>query len=123
MIADHTRTGQEMMPAAEADSVSVPEKLEKKHQAKLEALKAADKSVFDNMYRAKQLKAHESAVALFSEYAKTAKRRIEDLRCQIASDAGETFGTGAENCGALVLPSQSAPSKATLYIETLIRRP
>jgi putative membrane protein len=82
MIADHTRTGQEMMPAAEADSVSVPEKLEKKHQAKLEALKAADKSVFDNMYRAKQLKAHESAVALFSEYAKTAKRRIEDPRCQ-----------------------------------------
>ena len=74
MIADHTKAGQEMMPAAKADKVSVPEKLDKIHQAKLDALKAADKSTFDKMYRAEQLKAHESAVGLFSEYAKNGEK-------------------------------------------------
>jgi len=74
MIADHTKAGQEMMPAAKADKVEVPEKLDPEHQAKLDALKAADKSAFDKMYRAEQLKAHETAVALFSAYAKNGEK-------------------------------------------------
>jgi putative membrane protein len=74
MIADHTKAGQEMMPAAKADKVKVPEKLDQKHQARLDALKAADKSAFDAMYRAEQLKAHETAVALFSDYAKNGEK-------------------------------------------------
>lgn len=57
------------MPAAKADKVEVPTKLDAEHQAKLDALKAADKSSFDKMYKAEQLKAHEAAVALFSVYA------------------------------------------------------
>jgi putative membrane protein len=69
MIADHTKAGQAMMAAAKADKVNVPEDLDKEHQAILDALKAADKSAFDKMYRAEQLKAHETAVALFSGYA------------------------------------------------------
>ncbi|MBZ9605836.1 DUF4142 domain-containing protein [Phyllobacterium sp. KW56] len=74
MIADHTKAGQEMMPAAKADKVKVPEKLDQKHQARLDALKAADKSAFDAMYRAEQLKAHETAAALFSDYAKNGEK-------------------------------------------------
>ncbi len=40
----------------------------------MDALKAADKSAFDAMYRAEQLKAHETAVALFSDYAKNGEK-------------------------------------------------
>ena len=74
MVADHTKAGQEMMPAAKADKVKVPEKLDQKHQARLEALKAADKSAFDAMYRAEQLKAHETAAACSPITRKTAKK-------------------------------------------------
>jgi putative membrane protein len=74
MIADHTKAGQEMMPAAKADKIKIPEKLDQKHQAKLDALKSADKSTFDKMYQAEQLKAHEAAVALFTEYAKNGEK-------------------------------------------------
>ncbi|MGN7773819.1 DUF4142 domain-containing protein [Phyllobacterium sp. 22552] len=69
MISDHSEAGEEMMPAAKADKVDVPTKLDDEHQTKLDALKAADKSSFDKMYKADQLKAHETAVALFSIYS------------------------------------------------------
>lgn len=69
MISDHSKAGEKMMPAAKADKVEVPTKLDAEHQAKLDALKAADKSSFDKIYKSEQLKAHEAAVALFSVYA------------------------------------------------------
>jgi putative membrane protein len=69
MIADHSKAGEEMMPAAKAEKVEVPTELDTEHKAKLDALKAADKSSFDKMYKAEQLKAHETAVALFSVYS------------------------------------------------------
>jgi putative membrane protein len=66
MIADHTKTGKAIVPAAKAEKVKLPEALDEEHQAQLDALKAADKASFDRMCIADRLKAHETAVALFS---------------------------------------------------------
>jgi len=69
MITDHMKAGEEMKPAAAADKVEVPTELDAEHQAKLDALRAVDKNSFDKMYKAEQLKAHETAVTLFSVYS------------------------------------------------------
>jgi putative membrane protein len=74
MIADHTEAGEEIVPAAKAEKVTLPTSLDKEHQAKRNALKSADKADFDKKYLAEQLKAHETAVALFSVYSSSGQK-------------------------------------------------
>jgi putative membrane protein len=69
MVADHTKAGEEMKPAAEAEGVTVPETLGEKHQAQLDQLTPLDGDNFDQAYISAQLAAHEEAVALFKAYS------------------------------------------------------
>jgi putative membrane protein len=69
MVADHTKAGEEMKPAAEAEGVTVPDRLDEKHQAQLDKLTPLEGENFDQAYIAAQLAAHEEAVALFKGYA------------------------------------------------------
>jgi putative membrane protein len=68
MIADHSKAGEEIKSAAEADKVVLPTQLDDEHQAELDALAVAKGSDFDKAYLAQQLEAYETAVALFSVY-------------------------------------------------------
>jgi putative membrane protein len=74
MIADHTKAGEDIVPAAKAEKVQLPTSLDKEHQAKLNELKSADQADFDKKYLAEQLKAHETAVALFSVYSSSGQK-------------------------------------------------
>jgi putative membrane protein len=65
MIEDHTAAGEQMMAAAEADGVVVPQEMNDKHQAMLDELSSAQGEAFDQLYLQMQLQAHEEAVALF----------------------------------------------------------
>ncbi len=69
MIDDHTKAGEEMKTAADAEGVTIPSALDEKHQAKLEKLTGAAADAFDKSYLAEQLLAHEEAVALFDGYS------------------------------------------------------
>jgi putative membrane protein len=69
MIADHTKAGEEMKPAAEAEGVTIPEALNKKHQAQLDQLTPLDGEQFDEAYITAQVAAHEEAIALFEGYS------------------------------------------------------
>ena len=69
MVQDHTRAGEEMMAAAEADGVPPPKGMVEKHQTQLDQLQAAEAASFDQAYLAAQAGAHDEAVALFDAYA------------------------------------------------------
>jgi predicted outer membrane protein len=65
---------------SKADKVKVPADLDKEHQAKLNALKAAGKSAFDKIYMADRLTAHESAWHCFLSMRLMRRRGTESLR-------------------------------------------
>jgi putative membrane protein len=69
MIQDHTRAGEQMMAAAEADGVTPPTAMIEKHQTQFDQLQAAEGAAFDQAYLAAQAGAHDEAVALFDGYA------------------------------------------------------
>jgi predicted outer membrane protein len=69
MIDDHTKAGEEMKKAADADGVKQPAALDAKHQAKLDRLSGLSGETFDSDFLAEQVAAHEEAVALFTNYA------------------------------------------------------
>lgn len=69
MIDDHTKAGEEMKPAANAEGTKMPASLDQKHQAKLDMLSGSSGEAFDKSYLAEQLAAHEEAVALFQGYS------------------------------------------------------
>lgn len=69
MVDDHTAAAEKMMTAAEADSVSVPQEMNEKHQGMLDELSAAGAEEFDGLYLDMQVQAHEEAVALFESYS------------------------------------------------------
>ena len=70
MIADHTKAGEQMKAAAQADGISsMPMELDQRHQAMLEQLNAASGAEFDLLYTQMQRQAHEEAVALSRGFA------------------------------------------------------
>jgi Domain of unknown function (DUF4142) len=75
---------------SKADKVKVPADLDKEHQAKLNALKAAGKSAFDKMYMADQLTVHKGRC--FPAMRLMRKRGTESLRGQDAPDTEGTLG-------------------------------
>jgi putative membrane protein len=71
MIDDHTKVGEQMKTALQNAGLEPPaEKMSPKHQDMVDKLKQAGEGKFDSQYVAVQLKAHEEAINLFSNYAK-----------------------------------------------------
>ena len=73
MVQDHTRAGEEMKAAAEAEGVTPPEAMVEKHQAQLDQLEAVEGDTFEQAYLAAQATAHDEAVSLFDTYATQGK--------------------------------------------------
>ena len=71
MIDDHTKAGDEMKQAAQADGVTdIPSSLDDKHQAMLDELEGTSEDQFDAAYVDMQVNAHKEAVDLFEGYSK-----------------------------------------------------
>lgn len=71
MIADHTKANEELMKAAKAANVTVPAKLDEKHQKMLDELKNVKGAGFDKAFMVAQEKAHDEAVGLFKSATKS----------------------------------------------------
>lgn len=71
MVTDHTQIGDQMKKAVNASGTDLTPAttLDADHQQTLNSLKAAPAANFDNLYVEAQLKAHDDAVTLFSDYA------------------------------------------------------
>jgi predicted outer membrane protein len=71
MIDDHTKAGEEMKAAADAQgNITLPAALDAEHQGKVDQLKGLSGEQFDSEYLSMQLAAHQDAVALFDGYSK-----------------------------------------------------
>lgn len=69
MVKDHTKSSADLKAAAaQVDGVTVPAALMPKHQANLDALKAAGDN-FDTLYKQQQRAAHQEALALLRSFA------------------------------------------------------
>jgi putative membrane protein len=73
MVKDHQQTSMELKALVDGGKVkvSLPAGLDTEHQKKLDELKTKSGKDFDRAYDHMQVQAHEEAVALFGEYAKT----------------------------------------------------
>ena len=69
MIDDHSKAGEELKAAADAEGMKVPTTLDDKHQADLDNLAGSTGDSFEQSYLAEQYAAHEEAVALFTSYS------------------------------------------------------
>lgn len=69
MVEDHTEAAAALSAAAKSEGISAPDIIDAKHQAKIDALKRADRNNFDRAYVDMQAKAHEEAVEVFKAYA------------------------------------------------------
>jgi putative membrane protein len=73
MVKDHTESTQKLETAAEAQNLklSPPSKLDADHQQKMDQLKNAKGDAFDKSYMQIQLDAHQKALDLHQQYAKS----------------------------------------------------
>jgi putative membrane protein len=73
MVKDHQQTSKELKALVDGGkvNVSLPTGLDAEHQKKLDELKLRSGKDFDRAYDQMQVQAHEDAVALFSEYARS----------------------------------------------------
>lgn len=69
MIDDHSKAGEEMTAAAQADGITPATTLQPHHQGQLEQLTGLEAEAFDQAYTAAQIAAHDEAVALFQGFA------------------------------------------------------
>jgi len=70
MIDDHTKAGDDLKAAADAQGITVPSELDDAHKQKLDQLNAASGADFDTTYVQMQLDAHHQAVDLFDNFSK-----------------------------------------------------
>jgi putative membrane protein len=76
MVTDHTKAGDQLNQTVSTENLTVnapasPDKLNKKHRALLDKLRAAANGAeFDRLYVQMQQQAHDTAVKLFAKYAK-----------------------------------------------------
>lgn len=79
MVSDHSKANDELKTIANGKNISISDKLDKNHQAKLTALKAKHGADFDKAYSTEMMKGHEQAVALFKQ-ASTSSTVNADLQ-------------------------------------------
>lgn len=71
MIADHTKTSEELKSMAPADAkAAIPAALDSSSQSKIDKLKNAKPDDFSSEFDSMQVSAHKDAVSLFERYAK-----------------------------------------------------
>jgi putative membrane protein len=73
MVKDHEKISRQLKALIDSGKVkaSLPTALDSEHQQQLSDLEGKSGSDFDHAYDQMQLQAHEKAVSLFQEYAKT----------------------------------------------------
>lgn len=71
MIDDHSRTSQQLMAAARTADISLTPSLMPMQRQMLDELQQANGQTFDRLYRTQQIQAHEMAVALHGNYARS----------------------------------------------------
>lgn len=69
MVADHTKTSQELKSTA--TGVQIPADMDSAHKSKLDKLNGLNGADFDKQYVSDQQSAHKDAVNLFDRYAKS----------------------------------------------------
>ncbi|MBI4047224.1 MAG: DUF4142 domain-containing protein [Devosia nanyangense] len=102
MIDDHTKAGDELKAAADAQSIKVPTDLDDKHKQMLDQLNAASGADFDAAYIQMQTDAHHEAVALFDQFSKGGETG------QVKDFAAKTLATLQEHEKAVEALSQTA---------------
>ena len=71
MIADHTKTSEELKSIVPADTkAAIPAALDSSSQSKIDKLKNAKPDDFSSQFDSMQVSAHKDAVSLFERYAK-----------------------------------------------------
>ena len=71
MVTDHGKANDELKGIATAKGLTLPDKLDAKHQAMVDKLSKLSGAEFDKAYVAGMVKAHKEDDALFSKEAKT----------------------------------------------------
>jgi putative membrane protein len=125
MIDDHTKAGEEMQTAAEAQGgVSLPTTMDQKHQGLLDELNATTAD-FDAQYLSLQLTAHREAVALFEAYSTNgAAGPLKDFATKTLPTLQEHLDrvssqeTPSDQASAAASPSADQSILATGYVPT-----
>jgi putative membrane protein len=73
MVADHTKANEKLKAVARSAGLTVPTKLDAKHQAEYDRFRKLSGAEFDKAYVEHMLKDHEEDVALFKQASKEAK--------------------------------------------------
>jgi putative membrane protein len=99
MLKDHGKAGPALEAAAKQDGVAIPSSINPENKKKLAALEVSDSANLDQAYLSTQLTAHQDAVKLFEDYAKTgpdgqlknaAAKILPDLRMHLVRVQGLT---------------------------------
>ena len=78
MVKDHSKANDELKEVAGKMNVTVPAKVDAKHQAMIAKMSAMSGAAFDTAYVNGMVKAHKEDIALFEEADKTVKN--DDLK-------------------------------------------
>jgi putative membrane protein len=70
MVADHSKTTNELTGQAKPDNISVPSAMDSSHQKMLDKLTSLNGDDFRKQYFSDQVRAHKDAVSLFERYGK-----------------------------------------------------
>jgi len=78
MVADHTKSSQDLMQIAQKKNIELPKELSKEHAAHIQHLQGLRGADFDREYMKHMMKDHQDAVQLFSDEANNGKD--EDIK-------------------------------------------
>jgi putative membrane protein len=70
MVAEHSKTTEELKPIAAKAKINLPTTMDSEHQEKIEKLKSLAADNLDKAHDAMQVETYQNAVSLFEEYAK-----------------------------------------------------
>jgi putative membrane protein len=73
MVKDHTKANDELKEVAGKMNVTIPAKVDAKHQAMIDKMSAMSGAAFDKAYVTGMVKAHKEDIALFESADKTVK--------------------------------------------------
>jgi len=73
MVTDHGKANTELMALATAKGMTLPGKLDKEHQAKVDKMAKLEGEAFDKAYVTEMVAAHKKAVSLFENASKSLK--------------------------------------------------